>query len=397
MTVHRALVSGASIAGLTTAYWLERIGWHVDVLERAPAFREGGQNVDVRGMAREVIARMGLAETVRALTTTEEGTRFVDTDGATIGEFPAREGNDGLTAELEILRGDLAGSIRDLLGDTTTIRFGEQIAALTGTGHVSFGSGDTAQYDLVVVAEGVRSSTRDLLFAGEVKRDPLNLTVVYGTIERTETDDRWWNWYTADEQRQVALRPDNTGTIRATLAYLDEDDDLAEAGEEQRSARLRRVFAGAGWQTDRVLCGFEQSDDVHVDCLTQIRMRTWSRGRVVVVGDAAWCVTPLGGGGASLALVGPYVLAAYLSEAPGDLEGALRSYEQWMRPVVDRTQRLPPGVPRLAFPKTQIGVRLQHAGVRIAGSEPGRAAVSRLTAKTADTGQELPWLRAASG
>nr|WP_175414031.1 FAD-dependent monooxygenase [Agrococcus sp. SGAir0287] len=73
----RALVSGGGIAGLASAFWLQRTGWEVRVLERADAFRDGGQNVDVRGLAREVVDRMGILETIRERTTIEEGTRFV--------------------------------------------------------------------------------------------------------------------------------------------------------------------------------------------------------------------------------------------------------------------------------------------------------------------------------
>ncbi|TGO04991.1 FAD-dependent monooxygenase [Serinibacter arcticus] len=391
----RALVSGASIAGLATAFWLERIGWRVDVVERAAEFREGGQNVDVRGAARAVVDRMGLRERVRDLTTTEEGTRFVDGEGGTVGEFPAREGHDGPTAELEILRGDLAGAVRDSLGDAVTLRFGDTVAAVDDAAapapvHVTFASGREGDYDLVVVAEGVRSATRDLVLpAEEIHRDPLDLAIVYGTIPRTDDDDRWWRWYTATDQRQVTLRPDNVGTIRATLAWLTDRSDLAAAPRAQRDRVLREVFAGAGWQTERVLAGLSTSEDVYLDHLTQIRLDHWSRGRVVVVGDAAWCVTPVGGGGSSLALLGGYVLAASLSTA-ADLATGLREFEAWLRPVVEDTQKLPPGVPRLVYPRSALGVGVLRAGVRLASSAPVRRIAGRILGSAGESERELP-------
>lgn len=401
MDERRALVSGASIAGLAAAYWLERTGWSVSIIERAEAFRDGGQNVDVRGSAHEVVERMGLSATIRALTTTEVGTRFVDAHGAAVGEFPVRAGRDGPTAELEILRGDLARSVRDLLGESTSLRFGEQIESVRqgpATATVALASGAEETYDLAVVAEGVRSRTRDAVFGDGVRRRPLGLTMVYGTIERTADDDRWWNWYTATGKRQVTLRPDDVGTTRATLAYLtgkDEltgRDELTDAAPQQRQRILRRVFAGAGWQAERVLDGFERSGDVYADDLTQIRMDRWSRGRVVVLGDAAWCVTPLGGGGSSLALLGAYVLAAQLSTARGDVEAGLRRYEQWMRPVVQRTQKLPPGVPRLAYPSSRLGVRVQRASVRLASSTAVRGIAGRMLGAAAEADRQLPVL-----
>ena len=131
MTARRALISGASIAGLSTAFWLDHAGWDVTVIERAETFRDGGQNVDVRGVAREVLNRMGLTEAVRDRTTTEEGTAFVDTAGRPLARFPAGEDPDGPTAELEILRGDLAGLLRDQVGE---VRYGQQITATTDPG-----------------------------------------------------------------------------------------------------------------------------------------------------------------------------------------------------------------------------------------------------------------------
>ena len=101
----RALVSGAGVAGPALAFWLQRYGWEVIVVERAPEVRAGGQNIDIRGAAREVTRRMGLDEAVRDATTGEVGTRFVTADGATVAEFPAGTSQSGgTTAEVEILR-----------------------------------------------------------------------------------------------------------------------------------------------------------------------------------------------------------------------------------------------------------------------------------------------------
>lgn len=114
MSAGTAVVSGASIAGLSAAFWLRRLGWQVTVIERAPEFRDGGQNIDVRGVAREVLVRMGLFDAVKARNTTETGAVIVDGNGQAIATLPDG-GGTGATAELEILRGDLAGVLRDHL------------------------------------------------------------------------------------------------------------------------------------------------------------------------------------------------------------------------------------------------------------------------------------------
>ncbi|MEU8229196.1 FAD-dependent monooxygenase [Actinoplanes sp. NPDC048967] len=392
VTAPRALVSGASIAGLSTAFWLGRAGWDVQVVERFGAFRDGGQNIDVRGAAREVLDRMGLAEAVRRQSTTEEGTSVLDGAGRVIARFPV-EDPDGPTAELEILRGDLARVILDQLPDRVCVRYGEQIETVRDEGshvEVTLRSGAVAQYDLLIIAEGVRSRTRDLVFGSAVSRRELGLTMAYGTIPRTADDDRWWRWYSAPGGRQITLRPDNRGTARATLAFTSREQNLADLPLDQARAELRRTFQDAGWQADRVVAGFESFDDVYVDHLTQIRLTSWSKGRICVTGDAAWCVTPLGGGGTSLAMVGAYVLAAYLSRAQfAELGAALARYEAWMRPLIEDAQKLPPGTPGLFYPRSEVGVRVLRLAARIGSLGVLRKLTSRI-GHVARAGQALP-------
>ncbi|MDR7273728.1 FAD-dependent monooxygenase [Catenuloplanes atrovinosus] len=390
MTSGRAVVSGASIAGLSAAFWLRRSGWEVTVIERAPRFRDGGQNVDVRGVAREVITRMGLFDAVKARNTTETGTVLVNADGRVRAELPS-DGPDGATAELEVLRGDLARTILDHLPDGVTFHYGDTIEDVTdGPEHVGIttAGGRSLRADLLVVAEGVGSSTRDRVFGDAVGRRKLGITMVFGTIPRTPHDDDRWRWYNAVGGRQVHLRPDNHGTTRAILSYA-RSADLTGLDRADALARVRERYAGAGWEAPRVLDAFDTADDVYIDHLTQIRMSTWHRGRVVLAGDAAWCVTPLGGGGASLALTGGYVLAARLAQENGDLEAALAGYERWMRPLVDDVQSLPPGLELFAYPRTRVGLAVRALADRVLTSRLFAPLAAKLT-RVAETERALP-------
>lgn len=400
MTAPHALITGASIAGLSAAWWLRRIGWDVTVVERAPAFRDGGQNVDVRGTAREVLDRMALTDAIRAKNTTETGTVIVDARDKVIAELPS-DGPDGATAELEVLRGDFARAILESLPEGVRFVYGDAVAEVDESREdrvsIVTESGERLDTSLLIVAEGVRSRTRDLLFAtSEVDADPLGITMAFGTIPRTADDDDRWRWYNAVGGRQVHLRPDPYGTTRAILSYAG-DDGLAQRDRDDALRVLRERYADAGWQAPRVLDGFDASDDVYIDELTQIRMPGWHRGRVCVIGDAAWCVTPMGGGGSSLALTGGYVLAAFLSQVDGPvdrdrLDEALSSFDGWMRPLVDQIQGIPRGMLRLAYPHTRLGLAARGVLVKAMTAPP----LSHLTApfgQVADTDQELPTLR----
>ena len=160
MTPH-AVISGAGIGGPALAHELTARGWTTTVIERFSQRRNEGQNADIRGAARDVVRRMGIDDDVRAANTGEVGTRFVKADGSAAASFPvsAPGQNDGPTAELEVLRGELSR----ILIERTDYRFNTQIADVTDHGdHVSttLQDGAVIDADVVVVAEGLRSRSR---------------------------------------------------------------------------------------------------------------------------------------------------------------------------------------------------------------------------------------------
>lgn len=382
------LITGASIAGNALAWWLGRAGFDVTVVERAPAFRDGGQNVDVRGAARTVLRHMGLEQAVADNGTGERGVRFVDAGGRRIADFIVDElDGRGFTAELEILRGDLARLLYDGAREHAAYRFGDAIAAVdTGAdaAQVRFDSGREERYDLVLVAEGVGSATRELVFKGENAPRWLDVSMAYFTIPKGPGDSDLARWYTALGGRSVFLRPDHKGTTRAVLTSQAPSQGEEKLDEAEQKAFFRRRFADAGWETARVLDAMDRCEDFYCDALRQVRMKRWSNGRVTLAGDAAWCTTPLGGIGASLALVGAYVLAGELSGQP-DHQAALASYERTMRPFAAKGQDFPKWSARLAQPHSGAGVRLQSTLLRVAAAPGIRKLVAKgITARNDD-------------
>lgn len=387
----RVLISGASIAGPALAFWMQRAAWDVTVIERAPELRTGGQNIDIRGAGREVVRRMGVEEAIRARNTREAGTRFIGSRGHTVASFPAgRDDTGGATAELEILRGELSRVLFDLTDDRVEYRFATTIRSFDDHGagaRVTFDDGTDEQFDLVVIAEGMRSRTRRLVFPGI---DPIlskNMSTAYLTIPREPDDTDWWRWYTATSGRSISLRPDNLGTIRATLSYPTRGDERADTGDDDSGRSrdaLRRRFADAGWQAPRVLREIAHAEEFYLERVGQVHLDTWHRGSVALVGDAAYCASPLSGMGTTLSLVGAYVLAGELGRST-DVETALQRYEDILRPFVERAQDLPPGTPRLANPRSRAGRALFHGVLRAASSRAGRRLTTGLFRPPADT------------
>lgn len=339
---------------------------------------------------------MGLEKQVRAVHPGELGVEFIGPRGQVLARFPAGDPSGmSVTAEVEILRGDLAEILVGATPDTE-YRFGDRITALQQDGNgvlASFEQAPAERFDLVVAADGIGSSTRRLILNDEPVVHALGVEATWATIPRTESDTDWWRWFNAPGGT-ISLRPDRHGTIRTivtrTLTRDEERNGAAQRTPEQQRALLRKTFAGAGWETNRVLHALEDVEDLYTESLGQVHARRWSQGRLVLLGDAAYCPSPMTGMGTTLAIVGAYVLAGEIASRPTLLE-ALAAYEQVMRPWAERVQKLPPGVPRIANPTSRAGVAVLQAAIRVAGTPLVRGIAHRLNrGGTSPSPFELP-------
>ncbi|SOD92893.1 FAD-dependent monooxygenase [Spirosoma fluviale] len=370
-TSKKVLISGASIAGPTLAYWLAHYGFSVTIVERAPALRLGGQNIDVNGPAQLVARKMGIEDAIRAANTGELGLQFIGQKGQVAAAFPKENSFSG-TQELEIIRGDLVSILYERTKQHVTYWFGDSITSLEQQPdlvNVTFASGKTDAFQLVIAADGVRSRTRQLVFGEEPRFEYLGLYTAYLTIPRLQTDNDWWRWYTAVDRRIVMLRPDKQGMMRASVAFIADEQAYEKLSGTEQKRVLKEKLAGAGWETERIVKALDEVSEVYFDKVGQVKAPRWFDGRVGMIGDAAYCPTPLTGKGTTLAMVGAYLLAGELASHP-DHQAAFVAYEQRMRPYVEEVQKLPPGVPWLVYPKTALGVSVLNTLAGTFASQP---------------------------
>ena len=367
----KVLISGASIAGPTLAYWLAQYGFTVTIVERAPSLRLGGQNIDVNGPAQLVARKMGIEDAIRAANTGEMGLQFIGQNGQVAAAFP-KDGPFSGTQELEIIRGDLVSILYKRTKQEVIYWFGDSITALEQQSdqvNVTFASGKMDTFQLVIAADGVRSRTRRLVFGEEPRFEYLGIYTAYLTIPRQPTDNDWWRWYTAVESRIVMLRPDNQGMMRASVAFLADEQAYDQLSGTEQKRVLKEKLAGAGWETERIVKALDEVSDVYFDKVGQVKAPRWFDGRVAMIGDAAYCPTPLTGKGTTLAMVGAYLLAGELA-SHSDHQAAFTAYEQRMRPYVEDVQKLPPGVPWIVYPKTALGVSVLNTLASTFASQP---------------------------
>jgi len=344
---NRVLVAGASIAGPALAHWLRRRGAEVTVVERAPGLRPGGQAVDARGVAKEVIARMGLDAAVRAACTDTAGAYTVDVDGKVLETYRADDhGGDGYIAEIEILRGDLSQVLYDDTRDGVEYVFGDRIAELTQDADgvdVAFAGGDRRRFDLVVGADGLHSALRGMVFGPRERFvRHLGLVLAFYTVPNEFGLDRWLIDYQDQETgRSAGLRPIQDATrAMAMFSFPSADFDVDYRDVAAQKRLLRERMAGLGWLSPRILAHVDDTPDFYLDQVAQVVMDRWSDGRVGLIGDAAFSSSPMSGGGTGLALVGAYLLAGELAAAGWDPAAGFAAYEGRMRSFVEANQEI---------------------------------------------------------
>ncbi|MEU4242309.1 FAD-dependent monooxygenase [Actinoplanes sp. NPDC026619] len=366
----RVLISGAGIAGPALALWLQRAGADVTVVEKAKSPRPGGHAVDVRGVAKGVIEKMGVREAIRAEQIDDRGFALVDARNRRMAELPADMfGGEGIVAEIEIARGNLARVLYDATAAGVTYRFGDKVAALTERGDVTFASGGTAKFDVVVGADGVRSGVRALAFGPHTEFvRPLGGYSSYFTVEDPGDLGNWSTMFNAPGGRAVVVRPEAGGTAKASLSFRSPAIYDRISRDEQVRVLTER-FAGVGWRVPSLLAALPAADDLYFDEVAQVHVGKWARGRVVLLGDAGYCGSPLAGMGTSMSLVGAYVLGGELAAAK-DPADAFAAYQEQMADYVAQGTQLPPGGIAMSAPNSRWMIRARAMSMSMMGHWP---------------------------
>lgn len=361
----KVAISGAGVAGAALAHWLHRTGHTPTLIEQAAEFRTGGYMIDFWGVGYRVARRMGIEGTILAAGYDVQSVRSVGADGkakAALGVDVFRQMiGDDFTS---LPRGDLAAAIYDTIDGKVATMFGDSITSLDdrrdGVG-VTFEHAPPDEFDLVIGADGLHSNLRRLVFGADEQYEhylgcKVAACVVDGYRPRDELVYVTYN----TPGRQVArfgLRGDRTMFL---FVWRAAHDDAHRSANEQ----LHNEFGDAGWECPQILAAVGGVDELYFDVVSQIKMDRWSRGRVLLIGDAAGCISLLGGEGTGLAMAEAYVLAGELQRADFDHRTAFRCYEERLRPFISDKQAGAERMLGFFAAKTRFGLWFRNVVMR---------------------------------
>jgi 2-polyprenyl-6-methoxyphenol hydroxylase-like FAD-dependent oxidoreductase len=342
----KILISGAGIAGTTFAYWLRHHGFEPTIVEAAPKLRTGGYIIDFWGAGFDIAERMGLVPNIMGRGYRVREVRVVNDRGRRIAGFPV----DAFTQiargrYTSLARGDLAASIFGTIAGNVEVIFGDGVDCIEPTEsslRVSFKRGSVRDFDLVVGADGLHSRIRQLAFGPQSRFEKyLGYKVAAFEVAGYQPrDELAYVMYTRVSQQvgRFSMRDDRTMFL---FIFTDENPELPGDLPEQK-ALLRKKFENSGWECRRILDALDSVKRLYLDRVSQIRMDPppglWSRGRVALVGDAAFCISLLGGQGSALAMVAAYLLAGELRGTNADYVSAFARYQDLFGPFVRQKQ-----------------------------------------------------------
>ncbi|WP_394821458.1 FAD-dependent monooxygenase [Pendulispora albinea] len=362
----KVLISGASFAGLSSAHWLSRLGYEVTVVEIARGIREGGTAVDIKGNTVDIVRRMGLFDPIRSQRLSLQRWDMKNEHDVTERSLVIRnEGEPPSDDEFEIERTVLVNMLFDSVKDRVEVGFDDGITGLTESKdrmEATFAKGPRRSFDLVLGCDGVHSAVRRIWFGDEAKYvhfigQYFAILIVDKLLIERDTAQMY------NEPCRAAMLNAYKNKTDIIFAFAC-DDEIAydHRDQEQQRRIIAEQFTGRGWRIAELLAEMRGSKNFYFDKLCQVRMPSWTKGRVALVGDAGYCASPAAGMGGSLAIDGAAALADALRTRDGDFELAFRDYNEQFRPFIEEVQAeaVRVGLETLV-PRTEEAIRTRNA------------------------------------
>ena len=336
------LIAGASFAGLTTAFWMNRLGYKVTVVEISKGLKMGGSPVDIKESTVDIVRRMGLLERIKANRLKAKAIDFLDANGNPIAKLPAQAGDvHDLYPEYEIERDTLLRMMFESVEGEVEFLFEDTIAGIEESSDevaVTFRSGKHRTFALLFGCDGNHSNVRRMCFGEESSyshslENYFSITIVDKLLIEEDTAQMY-----NTPGKAVMLNAYNNKTDIIFCFHSASQIPYSYRDQQEQRGIILRQFSHEGWRTPELLEEAARSSNFYFDKMCQIRMPSWTKGKVALVGDAGYCASPAAGMGGSLAIIGATALADAFTKHSGDIEAAFQEYNDSLRPFVEDVQ-----------------------------------------------------------
>ncbi|MBP2000039.1 2-polyprenyl-6-methoxyphenol hydroxylase-like FAD-dependent oxidoreductase [Paenibacillus shirakamiensis] len=335
------LISGASFAGLSTAFWMKKLGYQVTIVEIAKGLKKGGTPVNIRGNTVDIMSRMGLLKQIQSNQIKMEVMEYKNSDDVTVRVDSMQRGSEQLAEEYEIERDVLLTILFEAVEDDVEFLFGENIVSIQQKNDgvdVAFKGGQSRSYDLVFGCDGIHSAVRKYCFGEETQfshflKNYFSITII-NKLLIPENTSQLYN----EPGKAVMLNAYNNKTDIVLCFFSEKEIPYDYRSDEQQRKIIMDQFSEVGWRTPELLEEVKKSTTFYFDKLCQMKMQSWTKGRVALVGDAGYCASPAAGMGGSLAIDGAAALADAFHTTNGDFELAFQDYNKRFRPFIEEVQ-----------------------------------------------------------
>jgi 2-polyprenyl-6-methoxyphenol hydroxylase-like FAD-dependent oxidoreductase len=336
------LICGASFAGLATAFWMNRLGYRVTVVEIAPSLKRGGTPVNIEDNTIDIVKRMGLFDQIRSNRIIMEAVELKNSDDVTEGTgFGQHDDGQRAGDKYEIERDTLLDIMFGAVKDDVEFIFGDSIAALNCRSDgvdADFKNGQKRSFALVFGCDGIHSVVRKHRFGEESEfmhflGAYFSITIVDKLLIRENTMQLY-----NEPGKAIMLNAYNGKTDIVLCFSSDVEIPYDYRNEQQQQDMILNQFSASGWRTPELLDEVKRSKTFYFDKLCQMKMPSWTKGRVALVGDAGYCASPAAGKGGSLAIDGAAALADAFQKCHGNFELAFQEYNKAFRPFIEKVQ-----------------------------------------------------------
>ncbi len=359
------LISGAGIAGTTLAFWLKRFGFNPTIIESSSKLREGGYAIDFMGAGYDVAEKMEIIPALQSVDINFSKLVFVDSNDKEKGSMNYQKIKNFLNGKaFTLLRSDLAKVIYQSIERDVEIIFGDTITKIDQNEKevsVTFKSGTTRNFDLVVGADGLHSNVRNLIFGSEAQFEKyFGYYTSSFTIDNFSLGNKAFSMYNVPCKQVAVYSKDANKTTTFFIFSSPEKLSYQHHDIEKQKLILKTEFENSGWKCSQLLAQIDSTKDFYFDSVSQIKMGNWHKERVALVGDAGYCPSLLSGKGSTLAMVGAYILAGELKQANGNYKTAFEQYEIVFKPFMEKKQKAARSFAKSFIPKSNFGIWLRN-------------------------------------